>query len=343
MTFAAGETIKTIPVASIADSVPAPDQGVVFAATAAGFSTGYATLDVRNFEPEGDLLFTQVSEQTGTGSNRLAIEITNISDRRFNFLETPFSLRSYPTGSRDFIRPVQIEDGFLEPGGVVVIGEGFASGAIFDSPVSATFDNSPFFDETGQLVFVFTTDTLFDGNEAQEILIGQVRQDVFGRIGENPGVAWTGGGVTTRNDNIERLPYATSGSSGWSDPSLRFSLVADSDPLAGIGAVPDFDPDLDSDSDGFSDFLEFAAGTLANDPDSEPIITSEISLQEVAITHSERENPGITWNLEMSSDLTTWTTVEDTTVTRSGTTTTRSAPVVLGPPRVFYRLRVTLE
>ena len=344
--FAAGETVKTVPVASFADSFPAPDQGVVFAATATGYSTGYATLDVRNFQAAGDLLFTQVSEQTGNGSNRLAIEIFNISDRRINFLETPLSLRSYVAGERSFTRPVQIEDGFLNPGGVVVIGEEFAGEAIVTNPnpsLSSAFDNTPYFDSSGQLIFVFTSETVFNGDEAQEILVGQTRQDVFGRVGEDPGTGWTANGVSTLNQNIERLPYATSGSSGWSDPSLRFSRVLDSNALAGIGEVPEFNPDLDSDGDGFSDFLEFAAGTLASDPASIPTITSEISLQEVSITHSERLDPGVLWSLEVSSDLTTWTAVENTTVTRSGTETTRSTPVAQVSSRLFYRLRATLE
>ncbi len=345
LNFAAGETTKMVSIRTFADSLPAPDQGIVFAATAPGYSTGYATLDVRNLQPAGDILFTQVSEQAGNGSNRLAIEIANLSERRFNFFETPLSLRSYEAGGRNFTRPVQIEDGFLDPGGVVVIGEGFAGDSIIASPrpvFSSAFDNTPYFDSSGQLRFVFTRQVVFNGDEAQEILLGQTRQDVFGQIGEDPGVGWSANGVSTWNQNIERLGYATDGSSGWSDPSFRFTRILSSNPLEGIGEIPDFDPYLDSDGDGFSDFLEFAAGTSAADPNESPEITSEIDLREIRFTHPERINSGVVWSIEKSLDLKAWIPDGEATVTHIEGRAIRTSAVEQALAPIFYRLRATL-
>ena len=69
---------------------------------------------------------------------------------------------------------------------------------------------------------------------------------MFGTIGDDPGTAWTGNGVSTRDQNIQLRPGVVTGApSGWTDPSTRFETVATAplddgtgDDLKGFGTPP---------------------------------------------------------------------------------------------------------
>jgi hypothetical protein len=129
-----------------------------------------------------------------------------------------------------------LNSGTIAPGEVIVIGTSDI-GAYLD----ATFGS-------GVIQFFVKTFT-FNGNDALSIVVGASTQDVFGTPGSDPGSAWTGGSVSTANQNIELNPGITTGDvDGWADPSERFS-TASTDPvgaggLAGFGIAPIPEPSI---------------------------------------------------------------------------------------------------
>ncbi|MEX1188759.1 MAG: T9SS type A sorting domain-containing protein [Bacteroidia bacterium] len=67
----------------------------------------------------------------------------------------------------------------------------------------------------------------FNGDDALQVYLGGVLQDVFGTCGNDPGSAWTGSGVSTANQNIQTTTGICTGTtSNWTNPSLRFETVS---------------------------------------------------------------------------------------------------------------------
>lgn len=80
---------------------------------------------------------------------------------------------------------------------------------------------------------------VFNGDDALQIELGGTVTDVFGTPGTDPGSAWTGGGVSTRNSNISlKADTITGDTDGWSDPSLRFETTGGGQDLTGFGTPP---------------------------------------------------------------------------------------------------------
>ncbi|MGB6222346.1 PEP-CTERM sorting domain-containing protein [Haloferula sp.] len=80
----------------------------------------------------------------------------------------------------------------------------------------------------------------FNGDDALTLSLGGVVIDMFGLVGNDPGSSWTGGGVDTRDQNIQLKAGITTGDAdGWTDPSERFEFVAQ-DPLDS-GTGPDLE------------------------------------------------------------------------------------------------------
>jgi PEP-CTERM motif-containing protein len=79
----------------------------------------------------------------------------------------------------------------------------------------------------------------FNGNDALQVQLNSVVQDTFGNPGQD--LVWTGGGVSTANQNIQLLTGITTGNTvGWTDPSTRFETVSTtpSSDNSGFGIAP---------------------------------------------------------------------------------------------------------
>jgi len=90
-------------------------------------------------------------------------------------------------------------------------------------------------DMTPDVVQGFT----FNGNDAIVLEFGGFVVDVVGTVGNNPGVAWTNAGVSTKDQNIQlKTGINTGDADGWLDPSERFEFVALGSVLTGFGVAP---------------------------------------------------------------------------------------------------------
>lgn len=80
----------------------------------------------------------------------------------------------------------------------------------------------------------------FNGDDAIFVYLGSIMQDMFGDCGSDPGSAWTGGGVSTENNNLELIANQCIGNTaGWTDPSSRFNQITDVlQPMLGFGTAP---------------------------------------------------------------------------------------------------------
>ncbi len=79
----------------------------------------------------------------------------------------------------------------------------------------------------------------FNGDDALELRLGGVIVDVFGTCEVDPGTAWTGGGVSTANNNLQIKSGICSGTTTyWSDPSLRFDQISVGTDMTGFGTAP---------------------------------------------------------------------------------------------------------
>ncbi|MGM0555748.1 MAG: lamin tail domain-containing protein [Myxococcota bacterium] len=58
----------------------------------------------------------------------------------------------------------------------------------------------------------------FNGNDAVALVCNGVTLDVIGRIGEDPGSAWTGGGISTENQTLRRKCSVGTGDTDGTDP-----------------------------------------------------------------------------------------------------------------------------
>jgi predicted extracellular nuclease len=143
----------------------------------------------------GDLFISEYVEGT---SNNKAIEI-------FNALSAPIDLSTYElqfffNGSTSPGTTIDLA-GTIGPGEVYVIADNDAVAAILAEA-----------DQT-------STANFFNGNDAIALLNGGTQIDVFGRIGEDPGVAgWTGGGLDTMDTTLRRDKHITAGDFIGSDP-----------------------------------------------------------------------------------------------------------------------------
>src|SRR5690606_29964613 len=77
-----------------------------------------------------------------------------------------------------------------------------------------------------------------DGNDAVILRRNSTPVDRVGRVGQNPGAAWTGGGVSTLNQTLRRRTTVSEGDPNLSaafDPSLEWEGFPQDD-FSGLGS-----------------------------------------------------------------------------------------------------------
>ncbi len=79
----------------------------------------------------------------------------------------------------------------------------------------------------------------FNGDDALQIRLGGILEDQFGNCGSDPGASWSGGGVSTANNNLQIIDGLCAGDvTGWTDPSERFTQIANGSTMTGFGNAP---------------------------------------------------------------------------------------------------------
>jgi len=112
--------------------------------------------------------------------------------------------------------------------------------AIAEAPTNTVFTDTG--EPDGRAVYI-KRGFLFNGDDALEVRLNSRRCDIFGTIGQDPGMAWAADGQSTANQNLSRRRQAIAPSPGWTSPGLVFETVGTSLPtaLAGFGVAPALD------------------------------------------------------------------------------------------------------
>lgn len=171
---------------------------------------------------------------------------------------------------------------------------------------------------------------IFNGDDSIVVRLGAQQTDVFGNPGSDPGSAWSGNGVSTANQNIELNTGISTGSTGFTDPSLRFNTVSTAPTtatgLAGFGIAP-----------------VMASGNQA------PVITDLLqsppditvtSMQDVTIAADVTDDAGLS-SVKILYDVSTngmfsGTYGQEVTMTASGSDYTGDIPAQANGSTVFY-------
>lgn len=172
---------------------------------------------------QSEVIISQYIE-TDSGSTPKGIEIMNVSGAEITF-SAGNNLQVYQgtNGAACSTSIVNITSGILAVDEVWVIG----------TSDLVTYANTNGTDLSGTTTFAFT----FNGDDALSIYLGGALQDQFGTCGSDPGASWSGGGVSTANNNLQILNGLCDGDiDGWTDPSTRFSQIANGSTMAGFGS-----------------------------------------------------------------------------------------------------------
>jgi len=169
------------------------------------------------------ILITEYIE--GGGSNK-AIEITNISSTDVDLGAGAYKLALYSNGSVDEGN-TELLTGTLAPNtSLVIYNSGADAEFIFEAPNG-----------------VASTVTFFNGDDAIVLTKADVVVDSFGRVGEDPGSAWTDANDTdfsTANKTLRRLSSVTTGDTVVDDAFPGASnewLTFDQDTADGLGCA----------------------------------------------------------------------------------------------------------
>jgi len=172
---------------------------------------------------QSDVIISQYIE-TDSGDTPKGIEIFNISGSDIDFSISSLEVYQGTNGGPCNLL-LSINSGILALDEVWVIG---------------TIDLTSFANTNGNNLSGITTyDFEFNGNDALQIYLAGNLQDVFGLCGSDPGNSWTGGGVSTQNNNLQINDAICDGSlTGFTDPSSRFNLQANGSNMIGFGNAP---------------------------------------------------------------------------------------------------------
>ncbi|MBK1828343.1 PEP-CTERM sorting domain-containing protein [Haloferula rosea] len=179
------------------------------------------------------LVFSQYAED----GDIKGVEIWNSGATTITFNATTnlLQISNYNNGSTTPTYTFEKNSGSITAGQVLVFADGSNNSIWSDSGI--TFEEANF---------------SFNGDDALTIRLGGVVTDMIGLVGTDPGNSWTGGGVDTRDQNIELKGGITNGDAdGWTDPSERFVFVAQNPldsatgtNLAGFGVAPVPEPSV---------------------------------------------------------------------------------------------------
>ena len=145
---------------------------------------------------------------------------------------------------------------------------------------------------------------------------------------------WGTGTSTLRLDHIEILRR-----DDITDPLQSWRKIHFGSATASSGLYANH---ADFDGDGVNNLLEYALGSIPNNPQFRALPTIEVSSPNIAFTYF-RAQPGILYQVERSSDLVTWTSVGVTQSTAPvGQFATATTPYSQGnQSKLFLQLRVT--
>lgn len=187
----------------------------------------FAFLMLMGFASHGQsIVISQYIEANG-GTAPKAIEVYNVTATDIVFSATNnLRVRQGTNGAGcAFISAINITSGTLRAGEVWVIGT-------TDVVSYATTNGTNL---SGTTTFAFS----FNGDDALQVTLGGVFQDVIGECGVDPGSAWTGNGVSTVDQNIQIMDGICTGvTTLWTDPSLRYTTVSTTNALTGFGNSP---------------------------------------------------------------------------------------------------------
>lgn len=166
------------------------------------------------------LIISQYVTESGNSIKR-GLELWNRSGYTLDFALNNLVIETYADGGNTIENTYTLSSGTLADGAVMVIG---SAAVVAEAPGGVLTDT-----------YAFT----FNGDNAIQVKIGDAPVDKFGQTGGDPGVAWTGGTVSTVGQNLALRGGFDSGSTGWTDPSQRFYTVAGENiPLTGFGIAP---------------------------------------------------------------------------------------------------------
>ena len=155
-----------------------------------------------------DLFFSEYLEGS---SNNKALEIYNGTGNAVNLASSEYSVKMFFNGSSTAGLTINLT-GTIEAGDVYVLAHASANPVIL---AQADQINSA---------------SWFNGNDAVVLMKGTTVIDCIGRVGENSGTAWVGGGISTVDHTLIRKPEVTEGdiyTTDLFDPSLQWT----SDPV----------------------------------------------------------------------------------------------------------------
>lgn len=166
--------------------------------------------------------------ETDSGTTPLGIELWNNTADTLKFATNNLVIKIGTNGGT----PTTIHTragGTLAPGAVMVFQKGLEI---------STYMNSQGITDVSK---INVGSLAFDGNDAIIIEYGGVQTDVFGTPNSDPGTHW-GTTVQTRNQNIALKSGVLTGSSGFTDPAVRFDTESTtptaSGGLSGFGMPP---------------------------------------------------------------------------------------------------------
>ncbi|HOE04451.1 MAG TPA: lamin tail domain-containing protein [Bacteroidales bacterium] len=183
------------------------------------------TLSYISLYTEAQTVFISQYIETNSGTTPKGIEIFNPTNNDIVFSSSNNLQVLQGTNGGTCSGIVNITSGTLKPGEVWVIGTSDLT----------TYANSNGTDLSGTTVYAFA----FNGDDALQLKLGSVTIDMIGTCGSDPGSAWTGGGVSTADNNIQTKNGICEGTtSSWTNPSLRFETVAIGTVMTGFGNAP---------------------------------------------------------------------------------------------------------
>ncbi|MGI5863171.1 MAG: DUF4215 domain-containing protein [Myxococcales bacterium] len=175
---------------------------------------GSVTFTVATAPQPGTLIF---SEYVEGGGNNKAFEVFNASDAAIEL--SACVVNSYVNGGT-------APQTYTFPSAVLDVGEAFV---VCHSSIA---DASACDDLSGAQVLQF------NGDDALELVCGDVVLDVIGQVGTDPGTAWTANGVSTANQSLRRKCGIATGDADGSDgfdPSAEW-VSYPQDTLDGLGS-----------------------------------------------------------------------------------------------------------